>query len=199
MHFNFLNCLWGITLLRFLGVVLFTGLLFGCHSPRTNQNYGQVTNIDRTVGLKQRENVTDKKVVQLENELASKGVDIISVGQDYRIIIPANLIYYHASPKLIWGSYDTINLVVDYIKQFRTVSMRVDAYSQGADNEFSGALSLARTRTMVDYLWSQAIDTRFLYTQAHIMERSPNAWYKDKQGKSDVPTRVEITFRNTIV
>lgn len=174
-------------------------LLAACQNAREASGYGSMKNIDTTIGIKQRQDVTDKKVTEIENELRAKGVSIISVGQDYRIIIPAELIYIYRSPRLEPTAFDIVNLVVDYIKQFRIVSMRVDAYSQNADKKRAGALSLARARTLVDYLWSQAIDIRLLYTQAHIMNRSPTACCNDKAGRSDVPTRVEITFRNAVV
>ena len=175
-------------------------MLSACHQhARKVRNYGLIKNIDTTIGLNQRTGVTDTKVTQLENELKSKGVSIVSVGQDYRIIIPAELVYYYQSPRIQMESYDIVNLIVDYIKQFRTVSMRVDAYSQDKDKNRAGALSLARARAMVDYLWSQAIDTRILYTQAHAMNRSPTACCESPSGRGDVPTRVEITFRNAII
>lgn len=186
-------------MLRFWGFLICLTALMGCHQAKVNQYYGHTSNIDRTIGIKQRENVTDAIDAKIENELKGKGVSIISVGQDYRVIMPADLIYYYQSPRLRRRSFDIINLVVDYIKQFRVVSMRVDAYSQDKDIKRSGALSLARARSLVDYLWSQAIDTRILYTQAHSMERSITACCNDKRGIGDVPTRVEITFRSTIV
>ncbi len=185
--------------LNLLFVIFSLLILPACHHARHARGYAHVQNIDTTIGIKQRTQVTDKEVTRIENELKSKGVSIISVGQDYRVIIPAELVYYYQSPRLQWHSFDIVNLVVDYLKQFRTVSMRVDAYSQDKDKKRAGALSLARARTMVDYLWSQAIDTRLLYTQAHTMNRSPTACCEDLSGRGDVPTRVEITFRNAVI
>lgn len=186
-------------MLRLVGLLILVVSLLGCQSQRIKKNYGHSSNIDRTIGIKQRPYATDKNIANLENELNSKGVTILSVGQDYRIIIPADLVFYYESPRLRWRSFGLINTTIDYIKQFRIVSMRVDAYSQDNDIKRAGALSLARARSMVDYLWSQAIDVRFIHTQSHTMERSPTACCTSKQGRSDVPTRIEITFRNTIV
>ena len=183
----------------FLTIFACSMILTACHRTRVATDYGHLTNIDTTIGIKQRAYVTDRNVTNIENELNSLGVTVLSVGQDYRVIIPAELIYYYESPRLRWHSFGTINLVVDYLKQFRAISMRVDAYSQDKDKKRAGALSLARARALVDYLWSQAIDTRLLYTQAHIMNRSPTACCGDLKGRSDVPTRVEITFRSSIV
>ena len=183
----------------FLKIFACVLILSACHRSQIPTDYGHLKNIDTTIGIKQRVYVTDRNVTNIENKLKSLGVTVLSVGQDYRVIIPAELIYYYESPKLRWHSFGTINLVVDFLKQFRAISMRVDTYSQDKDKKRAGALSLARARALVDYLWSQAINTRLLYTQAHIINRSPSACCGDLKGRSDVPTRVEITFRNSII
>ena len=101
----------------------------------------------------------------------------------------------------MWDSFDRVNLVVDYLKQFRLVDVRVDVYSRGMNRKQAAALSYARARAMTDYLWSQSIDARMMYTRAHSMENDPRSCSNSEKSKlsSDIHEHVEITFRNTIV
>ncbi len=184
---------------KFTIIFMFFALLAGCSYTGKNKYYGKSSNIDMTIGIPQRTAVTDKKVSEIETKLDKLGVNVISVGQQYRVIIPVEKIFYYETPRLRWDAFQTVNLVVDYIKQFRIVSMKISAYSRDADRKYAGALSLARARSVKDYLWSQSIDTRLVYTQSHSMENSANGCCSASKSSSDVHSNVEITFENTIV
>lgn len=180
-------------------IFIFFSFIAGCAKPSRNEYYGKSSNIDMTIGIPQRQGVTDQKVKQLETKLDALGVNVISVGQEYRVIIPVEHIFYYETPRIRWDAFHVVNMVVDYIKQFRIVSMRISAYSRDVDKKFAGALSLARARSIKDYLWSQSIDTRLVYTQSHSMENSANSCLHATKNSTDVHSNVEITFKNIIV
>lgn len=140
----------------------------------------------------------DAQIIALEQRLKQQGVQIISIGQDYLLSIPAKSLFADQSPRLIRESYMQLNEIACYLRQFRTVGLNVAAHtSPYVSSKRAHALSLARAHAVANYLWSQGVDSRLLFTQgmgsdkpivaaARPSDRSPNA-------------RVEITFKRTIV
>lgn len=151
--------------------------------------------IDSSVGIEQRTDVTDAKVKKLTQQLQNSGVRVISLGQDYKLSFPSQLVFYHNSPRIRWGSYPLLNTISAYLSQFRKVSVRVSVYMTGCNLKRSNALATARAENVVEYLSSQVIDARLIYTHGVNAFRVPQ---KGKcQLKSQVP-EVVIAFRNTI-
>ncbi len=184
-----------LTTLSLLAVCAFSSCTYQRHRYYDYQN-----SVDVTPDIVQRKEVTDRKVATITKLLDLNGVNVVTVGQDYRVIIPVEKLFYYKSPRIMWASYDVLNMVVDYLKQFRKVSMRVNAFSRDDDRKRAGALSYARARAIQDYLWSQDVDTRVIYTQAHSMETDPtNCCGKMRPEASDVHSHIEISFRNTII
>ncbi len=155
---------------------------------------------DITAGIKQRAHVTDKRTRRLAEKLKKDGVDIVTVGQDYRIIVPIQKLFFNTSPKVMPTAFGTLNLIVDYLKQYRKVTVRVSAFSSDSDSARAGALSLARARTVADYIWSQDVDARLVYTQAHSVEGGLDCCKQEvDRALEDSRSHLEITFRNRIL
>lgn len=152
-----------------------------------------------TVGLHQRVGATDRDIATLAAKLDAEGVNIISVGQDYRVIIPVEKIFYYQTPRLSWDGLALLDLTARYLKQYRKVALKVSAFTKSKNKQFAKALSYARARAVSDYLWSQSVDARLIYTQAHQIESLPDSKYAAVSGLSDVRGHVEVLFRNTIV
>lgn len=185
-----------LTIKLMLSALVVFALISCSHSRIRYRNYNNF--LDSSPGIKQRPYVTDRRTHDLEKALDIAGVNVLTVGQDYRVIIPVEKLFYHSSPRIQWRSYGMLNMVVDYIKQFRKVSIRVSAYSKDKDRKRAGGLSYARAREVSDYLWSQLVDARIIYTQSHSME--PNEICCGKvEAKDDVHAHIEIAFRNTII
>lgn len=153
---------------------------------------------DITPGLLQRKSVTNARTYKLMNKLDGEGVRVITLGQDYRVIIPIDKVFYTSSPRIIWKSYSILNDVVDYLKQFRMVSVSVSAYSKDKNRPRAGALSFARAQEISNYLWSQAIDTRLIYIQAHNIE-NVTCCPEQPDVNVYVQSSIEISFREAIV
>lgn len=151
----------------------------------------------KTYGIPQRQGVTDKRTYTLLTALNTTGISVITIGQDYRVIVPVERLFFSSSPRIMWPSYETLNLVVEYLQQFRKISVRVSAYSKGKDRERAGALSLARARAVSDYLWKQDVDARLIYTQAHSLN-SDACCQEGMMNRGDEHSHVEITFRDEI-
>lgn len=148
--------------------------------------------------LPQQVALGDSEIMALEKRLTERGVQIVSVGQDYLLSISALSLFGDQSPRLTWESYDELNEVACYLRQFRKVAVDITAYtSRYVSTKREYALSEARAEAVANYLWSQGVDARLLFTQgkgsdkpivsaARAGDKSPNA-------------RIEITFRRAVV
>lgn len=84
------------------------------------------------------------------------------------------------------------------MKLFRKVSVTVTAYSNKyLSCKREQALTLTRARSVADYLWSQCIDSRFVFVEG---AGSDKPIVGITQGGDQSPnSRIEITFREAIV
>ena len=140
---------------------------------------------------------SDPLIVAMQNKLSKQGVRIITVGQMYLISIPSSLLFANQSPKLNWNAYELLGNVACYLQQFRKVSVHVNAYSSCyLSEQRTKSLTLARARTVGNYLWSQNMETRMVFTHGmgddkpivsatQCVDLSPNS-------------RIEIVFRRAV-
>ena len=140
----------------------------------------------------------DSEAVVLQKKLANQGVQVITIGQDYLIAIPSSALFPDQSPRLNWQSYYLLNRVVLYLRQFRKVAVNVTAYSsQYGSTRREDALTLARAKVISRYLWSQCIDSRFIFAEGAGREKPISAYLAG--GDQSINSRIEITFRDAII
>ncbi len=139
----------------------------------------------------------DRTIEDMQARFNREGVRVISVGQDYMISIPSATLFPNESPQLTWDSYALLNAVACYLKQFHKISINVTAFSNKCVSaERDRALTLARARAVGDYLWSQGIDSRFIFTRG-LGSDKPIVALAQKGDKSP-NSRIEITFRDAV-
>ncbi len=181
-------------------VLILVMLIVSCASRRQDVSTQQPMRTDISLGITQRKNITDYRTNQLAMMLREEGISIISVGQDYRLIVPASNLFFARSPRLRNDGYGTLNLVGNYLKQFRTVGVRVSGFTAEKNAARAGALSFARARAVSNYLWSQEVDARMLYTQSHSIVGNRACDVGDGfKRRGDYRSHIEIAFRNRIV
>ena len=140
----------------------------------------------------------DARAVMLQKKLANQGVQVVTIGQDYLIAIPSSLLFPSQSPRLTWQSYAVLNQVVAYLKQFRKIAVNVTAYSsQYGSTRREYALTLARAKVISRYLWSQSIESRFIFAEGAGREKPISAYLAG--GDQSLNSRIEITFRDAII
>ena len=140
---------------------------------------------------------SDAKIIEMQERFNKNGVRVITIGQDYMVAIPSDALFPSESPQIKWGSYGLLNDVACYLQQFRKVSVTVTAFSRKcASPRREHALSLARARAVGDYLWSQDIKSRFIFTQGMGADK-PIVSIRRGCDQS-FSTRVEITFRRAV-
>lgn len=172
-------------------VLVFT--LAGCTQPTFNP-------MDEPATLPTKiEGASDKTRIDLQRQLNQKSVRTITIGQGYLINIPAKKLFYLNSPRLTQVSYGTLQTVAAYLKQFRKVEVHVTAFSSPTSDEARDrALSRARAKEVAEYLWSQGIDSRFIFDQGLGCDKPISA--SCGVGKdTSLNARVEISFRETLV
>lgn len=139
----------------------------------------------------------DKRIIAMQTSLRKKGVKVITMGQDYLISIPSTALFPDESPQLKWGGYPILDDVSCYLDQFRKVAVTVTAFSNKCVSaRRDKALTLARARAVGDYLWSQGIDSRFVFTQGLGSDKPITS--NHRKGDHSLNSRIEITFRDAV-
>lgn len=146
---------------------------------------------------KQVDGASDATIAVLQARLSKAGVNVITLGQDYLLVIPASSLFATQSPKLTWESYRLLNEIACYLQQFRKITIQVNAFSnQYVSAKREHALALARAKMVADYLWSQGVDSRFIFTQG-LGSDKPIVVSK-AGGDLSMNSRIEITFRRAL-
>ncbi|MBA4695845.1 MAG: OmpA family protein [Legionella sp.] len=141
---------------------------------------------------------SDRMAIQLQKKLTQCGIKVVTIGSEYLVSIPATALFATHSPRLTWESYYLLNLVVEYLKQYRKVAVTVTGFSTPCfSTRREHALTLARARAVSGYIGSQGIDSRFIFTvgvgsDKPIVEKINGC---DQSANA----RIEITFREAII
>ncbi len=139
----------------------------------------------------------DSVIIGKQKSFNKKGVRVISLGQDYLISIPSTYLFANESPRILWSSYALLNAVACYLKEFHKIAINVSAFSSKCVSaKRDRALTLARARAVGDYLWSQGVDSRFIFTQGLGSDKPIGVF--TQSGDQSPNSRVEITFRDAV-
>ena len=139
----------------------------------------------------------DATIMKYLTKLNKRGIKVVTIGQDYLISVPASALFADQTPHLNWASYGLLNDVAGFLIQFRKVAINVTSYSsQYVSGARERALTLARSRVVGDYLWSQGVDSRFIFTQG-LGSDKPIVSFKEG-GDASPNARIEITFRRAV-
>lgn len=139
----------------------------------------------------------DSEIYMLEKRLMERGVKVVSVGQNYLLSIPAASLFGDQSPRLTWESYDELNEIACYLRQFRKVGVNIAAYaSRYVSAKREHALTTARAEAVANYLWSQGIDSRLVFTQGVGSDKPIVSM--ERGGDKSPNARIEITFRRAV-
>lgn len=139
----------------------------------------------------------DGIAIAMQQQFNENGIRVITMGQNYLVSIPSNMLFYEESPRIRWNSYALLNKIVCYLQEFRKVSVNVAAFSSKCvSSKRERALTLARARAVSKYLWSQDIDSRFVFAQGLGSERPVDLDNCDGDNSSN--SRIEITFKDEV-
>ncbi len=167
-------------------------VLAGCHSKQ-QQSFTDDDKLPTQVA-----GASDRDIMKMQEKITKQGVRIITAGQNYLISIPSPMLFADQSPHINWEAYGLLNNIACYLQQFRKISINVNAFSSKYVSERrEHALTSARARAVAEYLWSQGIESRFIFTQGLGSDKPIVAF--TQYGDAAPNSRVEITFRHAVV
>ncbi|MGQ3892557.1 OmpA family protein [Legionella sp. CNM-4043-24] len=142
---------------------------------------------------------SDPKVAAMIRQFnRTNTINIVTIGQDYLVSLPSQALFPDESPRITWKGYSCLNQVVAFLKQFRKISVTVTSYSSPYRSVArEQALTSARARAVGDYLWSQGIDSRFIFTDGAGSDKPVTA--VTERGDKAPSSRIEITFRDAVL
>ena len=166
-------------------------VLAGCHSKQ--QSFTDDDKLPTQVA-----GASDRDMMKMQNKITKQGVQIITVGQNYLISIPSPMLFADQSPHINWEAFGVLNDIACYLQQFRKISINVNGFSSKyVSDRREHALTLARARGVAEYLWSQGIDSRFIFIQGQGSNKPIVAF--TQHGDAAPNSRIEITFRRAVV
>lgn len=140
----------------------------------------------------------DHRMMELKKELERSGIKVITIGSEYLISIPSALLFPQRSPRLTWKSYAALNVVACFLKQFRKIVVNVTGYGTACYSEIrERALTKERARVVADYLGSQGIDSRFIFTVGNGSDKPIMS--ATRACEQSLNSRIEITFREALI
>lgn len=103
----------------------------------------------------------------LIERLEKGGVQVIQVGDEWRLILPMQRFFIKHSSVLLTTAYPTLNDVVALLNQQTNFGINVLAYTISLDN-FRPNVSLAqqRAQALVDYFLQRGLNTRLITASA---------------------------------
>lgn len=137
-------------------------------------------------------NTTRQKT--LIQKLQDKHINVLVVGEQMSLILPADEFFQPCSPAIKANAYSALNDVASLIRHYPKTSLVITGYTDNlGSSQRNMALSTQRARATADYLWSQDIDTRLLYTEGKGSDDplANNKFLKGRQWNR----RIEITFQ----
>lgn len=184
----------GLSAITTYMVLLFSLLLNSCgHRTLILLNSDTEPKLPRRVA-----NTSDRVMINMQKSLSNCGIKVVTIGSEYLVSIPSALLFAQESPRLTWSSYAVLNKVTLFLKQFRKIEVHITSYSNKyVSPKREHALTLARSRAVGDYLWSQGIDSRFIFTVGTGSDKPIIAYTPG--GDKSLNSRVEITFRDAII
>lgn len=175
-------------------LLLVVVIMFSVVSCQSNRN----TRIRETPKLPCKVlGASDQQIMTMQEDFEKQGIRVVTIGQNFMVAIPAHMLFAEQSPRILWGAHGTLNDVACFLKQFRIVELHITSYSSSCVSRHrERALTITRSRGVMDYLKSQGVDARIFLAHGLGTDK-PKTWYKEG-GDSSPNARVEITFRRQI-
>lgn len=129
-----------------------------------------------------------------QQQLHRYGVQILRVGAEQRLIIPAGQLFYNNSPRLKPESVRVMQALLMYMKHFAYVDIAVDGYTSiSGPIKRNIALSQQRAQEVADCLWEAPIDKRIVTAHGYGIAE-PIASNGSRLGRA-YNDRIEIHYR----
>ena len=141
---------------------------------------------------------TDPEKLKMQMRLEHEQVQVIQTGQWILVSIPSLMIFAEHTGNISMGSYGILNDVACFIKMYRKVEIDINAYESCCDShQRMLALTRLRASRIADYLISQGIDSRIVFTRGMANDKPI---MKTERSESHLAnSRIEILFKEEII
>ena len=101
----------------------------------------------------------------LVDNLMYNGVQVIRVGDEIKIVLPADRFFYPDTANLNPNYFPVLNKLIVLLRCFDKINVKVSAYTDNIQS-WRRDLSLTRLQAwmIMKYLWDSGIDARILYS-----------------------------------
>lgn len=125
--------------------------------------------------------------------LRASGVQVIHLGETYRLVIPSNQLFNPASANLTPGARHKLNKIARLLNSYHIVTVRVAAYTDNWKSSIPKDVLTQRQASVVQsYLSDRGLKARLIYADGQ-GPNDPVAWNHTWAGKH-ANRRVEISF-----
>lgn len=130
----------------------------------------------------------------LVQRLTANKVQIILVGDNFKLILPSERFFAPNTPVLNENYYPVLNQIALLLKGLDKYVITISGYTDNTGwPDRNLALSRQQAQVIANYLWNRGIDARVLYATGYGMQ-NPIAGNDTPMGRA-MNNRIEITFR----
>lgn len=129
----------------------------------------------------------------LQDRLINRGVNVIVLGDQIRIILHSEQIFEGMTPAIQPQAYSTLHMIADYIRPYIKTSVKVAGYTNATGPErINLALSQEQAESVAKFLQANEINARLIYAVGYggdnLVSRNSPDW------ASSDNYRIEITL-----
>jgi outer membrane lipoprotein SlyB len=103
----------------------------------------------------------------LRDQLENRGVKVMVLGDQVKIIMPADQVFFGMSKNMIYSSRSTFDAIAKYINLYHTMLVSIDTYTNDTgDKQVNMIISQQQASTIQKYMWP-LVNTRVLVAKGH--------------------------------
>lgn len=130
----------------------------------------------------------------LHEDLLRGNVQIIRIGEDIMIVLPAHNFFYANSSHINEAFYPVLDNVAEFINNYQAVTIKIAGYTDNTGDKLRNlALSRQQAQNISNYLTRHYLDGRFIYATGY-GDAFPIATNDTLEGRY-TNRRIQITFR----
>lgn len=134
----------------------------------------------------------------MQQQLESRGVTVVVLGDQILIVMPSSLIFDEYSSRIKSSAHSTLDLVTAYINNYTKMLVNVAAYTGNTGSRrIDLALSKEQASHVARYLYDAGLDARVLHAAGYggkrLVQKNTDDW------DFNMNYRIEITLEKLYV
>jgi len=126
-----------------------------------------------------------------------EGITLVEQGEQVRLILPADKIFYQGAPRIKWLARPLVEDVSKFLRMYHADAVEVKGYTDSRGAPIRNlALSRERAETLAYYLWRHGLHTRMVFAEGY-GDNDPIASNRTEGGRQ-MNRRIEIVFQRIV-